>query len=419
MKRTILLLVMLLGLCTAAWSETIWQPTWAWKQTFQHVIAVDRSTNCVSNEDNSPSILVKMENGFYYRMNHGKNTPENPGNLLTDYYITDAITLTKGGKYTLSFNLETNWTYKYLSGSKAKVELVSEASGAATLVQSIGTVDTHKNLGGSIETQSLPFVAAEGGTAYLRLTFSGRLEASTFTTKFSKFAISDGATTKPVITQQPVSELDIDESNSYTLSVAATGEGLQYQWQKKYPYTSWLNIDGANSASYQVEKMFYCPQIQFQCIVSNPAGSEHSEPSRVNTVTLHGFEFPENSGEFYTTFYGSERMELDANTQAYIAKYNNNSTALEHSEVTDKFIPRDVISKGLVLKSTRADIVLKTPTSQTSNFNYSENVLTGSVNETAATDSAIYNLHGQRVKQKPQALPKGVYIIKGKKLTTK
>jgi len=360
-----------------AWSATIWHPTWDWNETNKHVVAVDHSENCTSTVAGYPSLLMRGNNTFYYYMYSGKNTSSNPGSLNVAYYLTDAITLTAGEHYKLSFNLQTDWTYRYVTDSKVKLELVSGTDSEANLIQTIGMVDTYKNLGGSSETQSLDFDAATGGEVYLRMTLTGNMIGQIFVIKFSEFMVSDGTISKPAITQQPVSTVDLDISKPSAISVAATGDEVLYQWMYKTPGRVWQNVSGGTSATLQLPELAYAPQTDFKCVVSNAAGSVESETTHVNSVTLHGVECPVGSGTYYTTYYGSNGMSLDDNTTACIARFNSDNTALELVEVTDKYIKTYLVTKGLVLKSSQQDMVLSDPKLTTAYSNFSTNILTG------------------------------------------
>ena len=307
----------------------------------------------------------------------GQNTKSNPGSLNVAYYLTDAITLTAGEHYTLSFNLQNDWTYSKVTDSKVKLELVSGTDSEATLIQTIGMVDTYKNLGGSSETQSLEFDAATEGEVYLRMTLTGNMIGKIFNIHFSEFMVFEGSITKPAITQQPVSTVDLDISKPSEISVAATGDEVRYQWMFKTPYMEWGEVYGGTSATLQLPESAYAPQTDFKCVVSNAAGSVESETTHVNSVTLHGVECPVGSGSYYTTYYGSDEMSLDDNTTACIVRFNSDNTALELVEVTDKYIRNYSETKGLVLKSSQQDMVLSDPKITTVYSNYSTNILTG------------------------------------------
>ena len=56
----------------------------------------------------------------------------------------------------------------------------------------------------------------------------------------------------PTITSQPTGSFSVVDGGTANFSVNATGDGLNYQWQKQDANGTWVNIDGATSANYQI-----------------------------------------------------------------------------------------------------------------------------------------------------------------------
>ncbi|HBZ01459.1 MAG TPA: hypothetical protein DEO84_09095 [candidate division Zixibacteria bacterium] len=85
----------------------------------------------------------------------------------------------------------------------------------------------------------------------------------------------------PLITSHPVNKT-VTEGQTATFTVAATGSGLSYQWQRlNNGGSTWTNI-GTNSASYTTAAtVIWDNGAQFRCLVTNSAGSATS-----NTATL-------------------------------------------------------------------------------------------------------------------------------------
>lgn len=87
----------------------------------------------------------------------------------------------------------------------------------------------------------------------------------------------------PAITDQPDS-IEVYEGQTATFTVAATGGGLSYQWQKSdNAGVDWSNISGATSSSYTTAATVRTTDNddQFRCVVTNTAGTVNS-----NAATL-------------------------------------------------------------------------------------------------------------------------------------
>lgn len=90
----------------------------------------------------------------------------------------------------------------------------------------------------------------------------------------------------PAITQQPTSQT-INEGQSASFTVAATGGGtLAYQWQKLSGST-WGNIAGATSATYTIPSTTTGNAGQYRAVVTNSAGSVTSNAATL-TVNVVG-----------------------------------------------------------------------------------------------------------------------------------
>lgn len=77
----------------------------------------------------------------------------------------------------------------------------------------------------------------------------------------------DGPVVMPVITQQP-QDVTVDEGQSMTFTVTATGGSLAYQWRKDGE-----NILGANAATFGIAAAALTDDASYDVVVSNPAGS--------------------------------------------------------------------------------------------------------------------------------------------------
>ena len=93
--------------------------------------------------------------------------------------------------------------------------------------------------------------------------------------------------TPTVITRQPQG-LTVDEGKPFTLSVAATGSTLSYQWSK-----SGTDIPGATSAEYTVSAAAKSNDGQYTCAVTGGCGTITSTPATV--VVMGGTSVDEES----------------------------------------------------------------------------------------------------------------------------
>ena len=81
----------------------------------------------------------------------------------------------------------------------------------------------------------------------------------------------------PSITAHPQS-ITVTEGQQATFSVAATGNGLSYQWQQRTDGTDWADISGANNAVYTTDAITLSMNgTQYRCIVKGAGGSVTSD----------------------------------------------------------------------------------------------------------------------------------------------
>lgn len=96
----------------------------------------------------------------------------------------------------------------------------------------------------------------------------------------------------PGITEQPQNQT-VDEGETATFTITATGDPLTYQWQQSTDGADWTDISGANSDTYTTEAATTDMNgRQYRCKVSNSAGSVTSEPA-ILTVNQHEHEWGE------------------------------------------------------------------------------------------------------------------------------
>ena len=107
----------------------------------------------------------------------------------------------------------------------------------------------------------------------------------------------------PTITTQPAGqEVTVGQTAEFTL--AATGENLSYQWQYRNDNgTNWNDITGATGSSYTTDAVtLEMNNYQYQCVVSNSAGSVTSDPVTltVNSVPVTGVTLNPTELSLYT-----------------------------------------------------------------------------------------------------------------------
>ena len=107
----------------------------------------------------------------------------------------------------------------------------------------------------------------------------------------------------PTITTQPAGqEVTVGQTAEFTL--AATGENLSYQWQYSNDNgTNWNDISGATGNSYTTDAAtLEMNNYQYQCMVSNSAGSVTSDPVTltVNSVSVTGVTLDTDKLELFT-----------------------------------------------------------------------------------------------------------------------
>ena len=90
------------------------------------------------------------------------------------------------------------------------------------------------------------------------------------------------------ITTQPVSQT-VDESESVTFSVTATGDNIQYQWEK-----DGIDISGATANTLTISSVSQSDEGAYQCVVGNDCGIEDSS---VANLTVNDTSNPLNVGD--------------------------------------------------------------------------------------------------------------------------
>ena len=158
----------------------------------------------------------------------------------------------------------------------------------------------------------------------------------------------------PTITTQPAGqEVTVGQTAEFTL--AATGENLSYQWQYSNDNgTNWNDITGATGSSYTTDAVtLEMNNYQYQCMVSNSAGSVTSDPVTltVNSVSVTGVTLDPTELSLYT----GESETLTATFQPANATNQNVTWSSDKPEVA-------TVEDGKVtaVKAGKATITVKT-----------------------------------------------------------
>lgn len=372
MKRIFLCLFTLVLWCiTASLHAAVWSPTWAWQKTYDHVSYENHSTNCFS--DGIEFLDVDEANGFTCRIYDCSNSKTNVGNVNVDIFLSDKVTLEETSSYTFSMKVNSFWNYIQMQNAKVKLQIRDGMTSDSKVLCEMGEIGLFYNTNGSYQTTSVNFSSApvEG---YFCMTFTGEHVGKTYSIYFSDFSIDKITTSVPEIVEQPETSLSIDVDNVPTLSVKAEGDNLTYQWYYQFPGSTWISC-GETSTTFTPS--YFNVGYKYKCVVSNANGDAETDPISVDQIILHGTEFPEGSGKYYTTYSTSEDFITDGQTVAYKAVWNETKKALDlvHVRQDDACIPRDY-GKGLALESTSPDIVLLKPEENSSHTtSYDDNAL--------------------------------------------
>ena len=88
----------------------------------------------------------------------------------------------------------------------------------------------------------------------------------------------------PTITAQPTGSFTVVDGGTANFFVNAIGDGLNYQWQKQDANGTWVNIDGATSANYQILNVSASHAGLYRVAITNSNGTSYSDISTLNLV---------------------------------------------------------------------------------------------------------------------------------------
>jgi RHS repeat-associated protein len=101
-------------------------------------------------------------------------------------------------------------------------------------------------------------------------------------TRAASYTVTVGSQVNaPVITTNPVSQTICSGSSGATLSGAASGTNVLYQWQKQNADSSWSNVSGATLAIYTAPGS----SATYRLAASNACGTVYSSPATVTVDT--------------------------------------------------------------------------------------------------------------------------------------
>lgn len=376
MKKNIFLTTILLWLMAASVHAAVWRSTWTKENIKEHVQYIDKSVNCIVDDNllYPQFIFCDNDNNFEYLTSTVRNSTTNPGHLDVEYFLLDKVTLKPNISYILKFYITTAQNYSFLKDAKVQVQLKKEPKADAQVLKNLGNIYLNYYHYNSPELQQLKFTSAptEG---YVCIKITGSLIGESYNCIFSDFSIIKEGVIAPEITNQPEVSIDIDTDNIPTLSVTATGDNISYKWyQNQQKYNSFWEDTGVSTSNFK--PIYSSPNYQYKCLVSNEGGDDETNIITVNSVIVHGTEYPEHSGVYYAAVSMPGAYSLDENTFAYKAVLNETKTALNIVPVDNKdiYIPYD--NKGLILQSNKERIVLAKPQKGWFNTNYYDNMLT-------------------------------------------
>ena len=137
----------------------------------------------------------------------------------------------------------------------------------------------------------------------------------------------------PTITTQPADQ-EVTVGQTATFIIEATGENLSYQWQYSNDNgTNWNDISGATGNSYTTDAAtLEMNNYQYQCVVSNSAGSVTSGPVTltVNSVPVTGVTLDTTELSLFTGGSATLTAKVepaDATNQDVTWSSNNNAVA--------------------------------------------------------------------------------------------
>jgi hypothetical protein len=245
---------------------------------------------------------AELKNGTLYPIYVGFGNPftitaDNSGPLVNGMTYTFEVAITYASGNTSTWSSPVTVTVGGSTTAAPTVTGVTPARGPAsggTQVTILGTNftgTTGVSFGGTAAT-SFKVVSATQITAVAPAGTAGRTVDIVVTTAGGASATSSvdrfRFVAAPVITTQP-SNVTVTAGHGATFKVAASGDGLGYQWQKKSAGGSWVNVSssntssftGATTAGFTITSPRTTDAGTYRVVVSNVGGSVAS-----NAVTL-------------------------------------------------------------------------------------------------------------------------------------
>ena len=240
------------GLMMQQWRDTR-TPSWLYAIDTQSKSLKWRK-QLTDNQEEINGLSLGPAGGHLYVTGKGKHA-----------YCFDAATGNKLWEY-ISGNNNEELSATALVGADNTIYLTAEEPGKILAINGqSGSLSWEYNVGGEIEGSptmdnngTLYFNNEDTKKLYALKTDSPRLAVSPWPKFMANirntgyFDDHNSSFTPPTITSQPTGSFSVVDGGTANFSVDATGDGLTYQWQKQDANGTWVNIDGATSANYQI-----------------------------------------------------------------------------------------------------------------------------------------------------------------------
>jgi hypothetical protein len=197
-------------------------------------------------------------------------------------------TYTPGTLYTLTVSESVTGTGKNgfeITAENATAKVGTFTAGTTTILTGVSTCLGQSNASTTTKSWTFNYTAPAAGAGqicfYVIVLPNSSGQSSAFYLK--SFCYAEGAASAPVLTTQPASQTVIEGATA-SFTIAATGAGLTYQWQRAPSgSTTFTAISGATAASYTTAATTVAGDngASFRCVVMNSGGAVTS-----NAATL-------------------------------------------------------------------------------------------------------------------------------------
>ncbi|GAA1990730.1 hypothetical protein GCM10009718_30560 [Isoptericola halotolerans] len=243
-------------------------------------------------------------------------------------HLGKKVTVTVKGKKSGSTATRTSGSKKVAKGTFAapKPKVSGTAKVGATLIAKPGT---WKPKPAKLRYQWLANGKAIKGATSKKFTIKNaqhgkkitvRVKAtrSAYKTRSRVSAATAQVVRKPAIRTQPSSVM-VDAGKTAKMTVAATGGGLKYQWQRKAPGSSkWANLSGKTSSTLSFKTQAKDTLGEYRVVVKNAAGTVRSKSAILFVESTQTQPYPADTiyvGNYWMQVVGETgKVELDDST---------------------------------------------------------------------------------------------------------